>query len=507
MTAQLEREFDVIVIGAGAVGENVADRVVRGGLTAVLIEAELVGGECSYWACMPSKALLRPGTALHGAQTVPGAREAVTRTLDAAAVLKRRDYFTSNWQDDGQVKWVEETGIELIRGHGWITAPRQVEVAGLDGNSYALTARHAVVVATGSTPNQPPIEGLHDIEYWTTREATSARTVPGRLAVLGGGVAGVELAQAYARLGASVTLVARGALLGAFPEQAAELVAAGLRADGVDVRLHTGTRSVSENDDGSLTLVLDGGAKHSPDRAPGAESAEGAAAGTSITADRLLVAAGRHPALEGLGLDSVGLSAAEGRPLRLTTDSTGLVHHATDNEASGNPWLYAAGDAAGRAMLTHQGKYGARATGDAIAARAKGGLTGEPAPWSPFAQTAYDHAVPNVVFTDPELANVGRTLAQAEKDGFRASTVELPIQVAGSSLHAEHYEGWAQLVIDEDRKVLLGATFAGPDVAELLHAATIAVVGEVPLDRLWHAVPSYPTISEVWLRLLEEYGL
>jgi dihydrolipoamide dehydrogenase len=502
MTAQLEREFDVIVIGAGAVGENVADRVVRGGLTAVLIEAELVGGECSYWACMPSKALLRPGTALHGAQTVPGAKEAVTRTLDAAAVLKRRDYFTSHWQDDGQVKWVEETGIELIRGHGWITAPRKVAVAGKDGNSYALTARHAVVVATGSTPNQPPIEGLHDVEYWTTREATSAHAVPERLAVLGGGVAGVELAQAYARLGADVTLVARGALLGAFPEEAAELVAAGLRADGVDLRLHTGTRSVSENDDGSLTLALAVGSDGGPAADPAVTTA-----GSSLTVDKLLVTTGRHPALEGIGLDSVGLSAPEGQTVRLSTDSTGLVHHAADNEAAGNPWLYAAGDAAGRAMLTHQGKYGARATGDAIAARAKGELTGEPAPWSRFAQTAYDHAVPNVVFTDPELANVGRTLAQAEKDGFRASTVELPIQVAGSSLHAEHYEGWAQLVIDEDRKVLLGATFAGPDVAELLHAATIAVVGEVPLDRLWHAVPSYPTISEVWLRLLEEYGL
>ena len=503
MTAQLEREFDVIVIGAGAVGENVADRVVRGGLTAVLIEAELVGGECSYWACMPSKALLRPGTALHGAQTVPGAREAVTRPLDPAAVLKRRDYFTSNWQDDGQVKWVEDTGIDLIRGHGWITAPRQVEVAGRDGNSYALTARHAVVVATGSTPNQPPVEGLRDVEYWTTREATSAHAVPARLAVLGGGVAGVELAQAFARLGSSVTLVARGNLLGAFPQQAGELVAAGLRADGVDLRLHTGTRSVRENGDGSLTVVLDGGPKGSP----GAGSADGPAADATVTADKLLVSTGRHPSLEGLGLDSVGLSAPEGERLRLTTDSTGLVHHATDNDASGSPWLYAAGDAAGRALLTHQGKYGARATGDAIAARAKGELTGEPEPWTRFAQTAYDHAVPNVVFTDPELANVGRTLAQAEKDGFRASTVELPIQVAGSSLHAEHYEGWAQLVIDEDRKVLLGATFAGPDVAELLHAATIAVVGEVPLDRLWHAVPSYPTISEVWLRLLEEYGL
>lgn len=485
MTAQLEREFDVIVIGAGAVGENVADRVVQGGLTAVLIEAELVGGECSYWACMPSKALLRPGTALHSAQTVPGAAEAVTRTLDTAAVLKRRDYFTSNWQDDGQVKWLQDTGIELIRGHGWITDTRKVEVAGLDGNSYALSARHAVVVATGSSPTVPPVEGLSDVDYWTTREATSAHEIPRRLAVLGGGVAGVELAQAFSRLGASVTLVARRGLLGAFPEEAAALVAAGLRADGVSLHLHTGTDSIRENDDGSLTLELAGGG--------------------AVTADKLLVTTGRHPALEGLGLESVGLAAADGRELRLSTDTTGLVSGGTGNDVE--PWLYAAGDAAGRVMLTHQGKYGARATGDAIAARARGELGSDAAPWSRYARTADDHAVPNVVFTDPELASVGRTVQQAERDGFSVSSVELPIQVAGSSLHAERYEGWAQLVVDEDRKVLLGATFAGPDVAELLHAATIAVVGEVPLDRLWHAVPAYPTISEVWLRLLEKYGL
>ena len=484
MTAQLEREFDVIVIGAGAVGENVADRVVQGGLSAVLIEAELVGGECSYWACMPSKALLRPGTALHGAQTVPGAAQAITRTLDAAAVLKRRDSFTSNWQDDSQVKWVEDTGIALIRGHAWLTGPRQVEVAGLDGNTYKLSAQHAVVVATGSTPNLPPIDGLADIEYWTTREATSAHEIPPRLAVLGGGVAGTELAQAYARLGSAVTLVARGALLSVFPPEAAALVAAGLRADGVQLHLHTGTDSIQENGDGSLTLTLEGGA--------------------TVTADKLLVSTGRHPALEGLGLENVGLAAAEGKPLRFRTDSTGLVAGAT---VDGAPWLYAVGDAAGKVMLTHQGKYEARASGDAIAARARGELTGEPEPWSRYAQTADDHAVPNVVFTDPELANVGRSVQRAERDGFRVRSVELPIQVAGSSLHAENYEGWAQLVVDEDRNVLLGATFAGPDVAELLHAATIAIVGEVPMDRLWHAVPSYPTISEVWLRLLETFGL
>lgn len=488
MTATIEREFDVIVIGAGAVGENVADRVVQGGLTAVLVEAELVGGECSYWACMPSKALLRPGTALHGAQTVPGAGEAVTRTLDASAVLKRRDYFTSNWQDDGQVKWVEDTGIELIRGRGRITGPRAVEVTGLDGKNYLLSARHAVVLSTGSAPTAPPVAGLAELEYWTTREATSARSVPRSLVVLGGGVAGTELAQAFARLGSSVTLVARGDLLSMYPQDASNLVLAGLRADGVDVRLNTGTERVSKNDDGSVTVDL--------------------ADGSSVSAEKLLVATGRHAALDGLGLEAVGLGA-DGKVPPLRTDTTGLVEgiHADSSDGGNSPWLYAVGDAAGKVMLTHQGKYSARATGDAIAARAKGELHGTPAPWSRFAQTANDHAIPNVVFTDPELASVGRSVRQAEKDGYNVSSVELPINVSGSSLHSEHYEGWAQLVVDEDRKVLLGATFAGPDVAELLHAATIAVVGQVPLDRLWHAVPSYPTISEVWLRLLEEYGL
>ncbi|WP_457965653.1 NAD(P)/FAD-dependent oxidoreductase [Arthrobacter sp. D1-29] len=476
----LKRECDVVVIGAGAAGETVARRVALGGLRSVLVEAQLAGGESAYWACLPSKALLRSGTALHGAQTVPGAEEAVTRTLNAEAVLRRRNHLTSNWQDHTHAKWITDAGIELIRGQARLTGPRTVEAAGLDGNSYQLTARHAVVLATGSTPNVPWIDGLDGLNVWGTREATSTKEIPERLAVLGGGMSGTELSQAFARLGSTVTLVARSVLLGNFPEEAAKLVTAGLRADGVEIHLGTTAKNVRENKDGSYALALSDGA--------------------SITADRVLLAMGRRPAVEGLGLETLGLGAAEGL-MSLTTDASGVVQGTKEPDA----WLYAVGDAAGATMYTHQGKYAARVTSNAILAKAKGAVPGTGT--RDQAQTLNFNAVPRVLFTDPEVATVGQSLEQAATDGHNASTVELPIRVAGSSLHSEHYEGWAQLVVDEDRNVLVGATFAGPDVAELLHAATIAVAGEVPLDRLWHAVPAYPTVSEVWLQLLEKYGL
>ena len=484
-------QTDVVVIGAGAVGENAADRVVRGGLTAVLVEADLVGGECSYWACMPSKALLRPGTVLQEARSVAGAREAVTGTLDAAAVLDRRDTFTSHWDDAGQAEWVAGAGIELVRGRARLAGEREVEVETNSGGTLRIGARHAVILATGSVPSTPPLDGLETVDFWGTREATSAREVPGRLVVIGGGVSGVELAQAYARLGSQVTLLARGPLLKSFPKAARALVEQGLKADGVDVRTHTSPASVRKSDDGGVELQIDGGG--------------------TVSGDRLLVSTGRHPALEGLGLEELGLGTR-----KLETDDTGRV------AGIDGGWLYAVGDAAGKVLLTHQGKYEARATGDVIAARAAasgagntpGGSTGTgtddsaaPGNWSRYAATADRLAVPQVVFTDPEVALVGRTLEQARADGVNASETSLDIAVAGSSLYADDYRGWAQMVVDEDRKVLVGVTFAGPGVSELLQAATIAITGEVPLDRLWHAVPAYPTISEVWLRLLEKYGM
>jgi pyruvate/2-oxoglutarate dehydrogenase complex dihydrolipoamide dehydrogenase (E3) component len=477
-------EADVVVIGAGAVGENAAERTASGGLKTILVESELVGGECSYWACMPSKALLRPGTLLQAARSVQGAAQAVTGGLDADAVLARRDSFTSNWDDSSQVKWVDGAGIELIRGTATLSGPREVTVKDDDGTQTRITARHAVVLATGSAPTVPRVDGLDGIDFWGTREATSAREVPESLLVLGGGVSGCELAQAYARLGTDVTLVARGDLLAKFPEPARRLVEAGLRRDGVRIRLHTAT-SRADAYDGGVTLSL---------TAAGSDGETGTA--DTVTGAKLLVSSGRHPALSGLGLEGLGLD-----PKRLGVDASGRVTGVDGG------WLYAVGDAAGKAQLTHQGKYQARATGEAIAARAAGELDGDPEPWSRYASTADDAAVPSVVFTDPEIAFVGLTEAQAKDRGLSISTTELPIAVAGSSLYADGYQGWAQMVVDEERKVIVGMTFAGPGVGELLHAATIAVVGQVPLDRLWHAVPSYPTISEVWLRLLEEYGL
>ncbi|WP_028281354.1 NAD(P)/FAD-dependent oxidoreductase [Arthrobacter sp. H5] len=468
-----EQTTDVIVIGAGAVGENAAARVVQGGLSAILIESDLVGGECSYWACMPSKALLRPGTALHGAQSVAGAREAVTGSLNAQKVLERRTEFTSNWDDSSQVDWVKDTGITFLRGRAHLTGERQVQVTTDDGATQ-LTARHAVVLATGSAPVTPPIDGLDQLDFWGTREATAASEIPASLTVLGGGVAGAELAQAFARLGSTVTLIARSGLLGNYPPEASRLVEDALKEDGVKMLLHTETAAVSRSADGTFSVTLQGG--------------------DTVVSQKLLVSTGRRPALNNLGLEDLQLD-----PRGLETDSSGQV--------VGHDWLYAVGDAAGKVLLTHQGKYEARITGDAITARANGTLKGTAEDWSSHAATADHYAVPQVVFTDPEIAMAGRTVQQAEKDGINVSETSLKIAVAGSALHSDGYMGWAQMVVDEDRKVLVGVTFAGPDVAELLHAATIAIAGEVPLNRLWHAVPAYPTISEVWLRLLEQYGL
>lgn len=467
--------YDVIVIGAGPTGENVADRAVRGGLTAAVVETELVGGECSYWACMPSKALLRPVAAVSEANAVNGVAGAA---LDPPVVLRRRDTFTKHWKDDGQVKWLEGVPADLYRGQGRLSGERRVTVNGTE-----LTARHAVVIAIGSDAVIPP--PLQDVDPWTSRDATSAHAVPGRLAIVGGGVVGCEMATAWQALGAHVTLIARGGLLERLPGFAGDFVASGLRDAGVDVRVGVNVKKAVRDGTGPVTLTLDDG--------------------SVLVADEVLAAAGRAPRTGDIGLETVGLKPGSwlevDDTLRVAGGEGGFVS-GTDNGGSPSvPWLYAAGDVNHLALLTHMGKYQARICGDAIAARARGE---EPT----VTDRSSKNCVPQVIFTVPEVAAVGLTDEQARDAGIRTRVVTYDIgNVSGASLFADGYTGQAQMVVDEERKVIVGMTLAGPGVGEMIHAATIAVAGQVPLDVLWHAVPSYPTVSELWLRLLESYGL
>jgi dihydrolipoamide dehydrogenase len=467
------REYDLIVIGAGAVGENVADYATKGGLSAVIVESELVGGECSYWACMPSKGLLRAGAALRAARAVDGAKQAVTGEVDAAGAFARRTVLTHDWDDTSQADWLASAHIDLVRGHAHFTGERAVTVLTADGE-VELIARHAVTVSTGSDALIPDIEGLADIDPWTSRDATSATAAPASLAILGGGVVGCEMATAYASFGTKVTMIVRGAGLLAGQEPfAGEAVQAALEKAGVTVRTGVEVTKAHRTDSNAVLDLSDGG---------------------RVVAEQVLVATGRTPRTHGLGLEAIGLTSGDW----LDVDDTLRV--------TGYDWLYATGDVNHRVLLTHQGKYQARAAGDVIAARAAGRPV-EDAPWGRHVATADHDVVPQVTFTDPEVASVGMTAEVAGKTGRSIRVIDYDLSwVAGASAHADDYQGRARAIVDEERQVLLGVTFVGPDVSEMIQAATIAIVAEVPLSRLWHAVPAYPTVNEVWLRFLETYG-
>jgi len=468
-----EREFDLIVIGAGVSGENVADRAVQGGLTAALVEAELVGGECSYWACMPSKALLRAGSALSAAEDVDGAKQSISGGVDPLGVLRRRDTIVHEWSDASQESWVKSAGIELIRGRARFTGPKRLTVTAPDGTTTELLARHAVTVSTGSAPLLPDIPGLADVRPWTSREATSVKHVPESLAIMGGGVVGCEMATAYASMGCHVTLLSRGPLLSTLEPFAGEAVQAQLEKAGVDVRVGAEVASTHRTDQNVVIELVDG---------------------SRVLAAELLVATGRTARTMDLGLETLGLAPGHW----LTVDDTMLV--------KGFDWLYATGDVNHRALLTHQSKYQARAAGDVIAARAKGEPVDD-APWGRHVATADIEAVPQVTFTDPEVASVGLTADAAKKAGYDIRVVDYDLSwLAGATVLADHYEGRARAVIDAEHEVMMGVTFVGREVGEMLQAATIAIVGKVPLKRLWHAVPAYPTLNEVWLRFLETDG-
>ncbi|MGW7265964.1 dihydrolipoyl dehydrogenase family protein [Streptomyces sp. NPDC054842] len=469
-------EWDVIVLGGAAAGENAAQYAGQfSGLSSVLVEDELLGGECSYWACMPSKALLRPVEVVDSAAHLPG----VSAQLDAAEVLARRDTVINGLDDGSQVSWALSTGIDVVRGYGRLAGERTVVVSRPDGSTRTLTARHAVVLDTGSRPAVPDIPGLRAALPWTSRDVTTMREVPRRVVVMGGGVVACEAATWLRGLGADeVSVVHRGdRLLARLEPFAGELVGEDLRDSGV--RLYAG-RTLARVE---RTAPDDTG--HG--RVHGGQIRVTLDDGTALVADEIVVAAGRVPNTEDIGLDTVGPSPGG----FLDVDD-----HQCVRQAEGQ-WLYAIGDVCGRALLTHMGKYQARIAGEVIAARAQGSAE--------LPSAAAGHVgLPQVVFTQPEVGSAGMTEQQARDAGVDVEVVEYDLAaLAGTYVMRPDYRGRAKLVVDRADDVVVGATFVGAGIAELVHSATTAIVGRIPVSTLWHVVPSYPTASEIWLRLLE----
>ncbi|MCY7399428.1 MAG: NAD(P)/FAD-dependent oxidoreductase [Nocardioides sp.] len=456
------QEYDVVVIGGGPAGENAAQYAIEGtDLTAVIIERELLGGECSYWACMPSKALLRPIAVADLTADLDGVS---TAHVAPKALLDRRDVWVSHYDDAGQATWAEDTGIAVVRGAGRLVGERTVEVTSSAG-TRRMRARRAVVIATGSQANVP--DAYAGLEAWDSRDATGVVDVPDRLVVIGGGVVACEAAVWMAALGSAVTLVVRDPRLLARTEPfAGEAVLTGLRERGVTVHLGTEVTDVRRADPAATGLG----------RIHGGTVTLTTSAG-ELEADELLLSIGRAPRLDDLGLDAVDLSPDDVTGGRLPE------------------WMHVVGDASGGPPLTHWGKHLARLVGARIAAAVNDEVAYEPDRAAP---------VPQVVFSDPEVASVGMTEAEARDAGHDVVTSRVPTSsAAGVVLLRDHVAGESQIVVDRASRLLLGATFVGPEAGELVHAGTVAIIGDVPVHVLRHAVASYPTASELWLRLLE----
>jgi pyruvate/2-oxoglutarate dehydrogenase complex dihydrolipoamide dehydrogenase (E3) component len=463
--SQKDKTYDAIILGAGPAGEVLAGRLAEADWKVAIVEKELVGGECSYWACMPSKALLRPADVLAEAKRIPGVPIGEDAELDPAPILERRDKVihkesTADEPDDSaQMPWLEEREIDLYRGAGRFVGDKTIEVG-----DDTLTASKAVIIATGSGAAMPPIDGLDSVRTWNNRNATTAEKVPASMVVLGGGPVGSELSQAWSSMGTKVTLVdAAEHLLGRDEPFAGEEVAAALRGRfGVDVRVGAEVSSAREEGGKIVVELKDGGA---------------------VEGEELLVAVGRKPHTDDIGLDAIGVEP----------DEHGFIEVDDRMRVGGRDDLLAIGDVNGRALFTHVGKYQAWVVAENLLGRELEAI-------------AEGIGSPRVTFTDPQVAAVGKTLAQAEEAGIDARAVEVPTDGSpGASFQGKGTGGKSRLVIDRATDTIVGATFTGFETADFLQAATIAIVAEVPLARLRHAIAPYPTRSEIWLKLIEKW--
>lgn len=449
----MERSYDVVILGAGSAGEVAAGLLADAGLDVAVVEAEMVGGACPFWACMPAKALLRPGQVHAEAQAVPGVRETVG-DLDVRAALEWRDWMAAEWDDDGHEASLAAKGIAVVRGHGRLAGTRTVVV----GDSLRLDARRAVVIATGSRALIPDIEGGEAVDIWDERSITTTSVAPERMLIIGGGAVGLEMALAWRRLGSREVIVVEREdrpLADEEPFVGREVMAA-FETEGIEILTNVEIGRLERDEGTTVARLSDGGERR---------------------VDVVVAGAGRRPNTEDIGLDSIGMESGDW----IEADEHMRV-------PSHSEWLFAIGDVNGTDLLTHMGKYEARVAVDVMLGGGMSVLRGRT-------------AVPRVVFIDPLVAAVGSTAEAAAQSGVNVRTVDVDIsQQAEALLWGDGTDGTARFVIDDDRGVLVGATFTGPSVlAEIGLAAQMAIVGEVPLEAIRHVVPQFPSFSEIWL--------